>query len=130
MLGRGDCAVGKDDDCARCRAAPDDQCSVGAIARSVKMVNVQVAKRLLVVSARQGRFNCRFGLGYPFGLVRAIREWHTSSRGPHNDSGIDTAITKRCTGVAAGGASVFQASTGRNPVNAVVICQMLRANCD
>jgi hypothetical protein len=30
-------------------------------------------------------------------------------------------ITKRCTGVAAGGCSVFRASTGRNPVNAVVI---------
>jgi hypothetical protein len=30
-------------------------------------------------------------------------------------------ITKRCTGVAAGGFSVFRASTGRNPVNAVVI---------
>ena len=29
-------------------------------------------------------------------------------------------ITKRCTGVAAGGFSVFRASTGRNPVNAVV----------
>jgi hypothetical protein len=30
-------------------------------------------------------------------------------------------ITKRCTGVAAGGFSVFRASTGRNPVNAVVM---------
>ncbi len=30
-------------------------------------------------------------------------------------------ITKRCTGVAAGGFSVFRASTGRNPVNAVVL---------
>jgi hypothetical protein len=29
--------------------------------------------------------------------------------------------TKRCTGVAAGGFSVFRDSTGRNPVNAVVI---------
>jgi hypothetical protein len=29
-------------------------------------------------------------------------------------------ITKRCTGVAAGGFSVFRASTGRNPVNAIV----------
>jgi hypothetical protein len=28
--------------------------------------------------------------------------------------------TRRCPGVAAGGVSVFQASTGRNPVNAVV----------
>jgi hypothetical protein len=27
----------------------------------------------------------------------------------------------RCTGVAAGGFSVFQASAGRNPVNAVVM---------
>jgi hypothetical protein len=30
-------------------------------------------------------------------------------------------ITKRCTGVAAGGFSVFRASAGRNPVNAVVM---------
>ena len=29
--------------------------------------------------------------------------------------------TKRCTGVAAGGFSVFRASAGRNPVNAVVM---------
>lgn len=30
-------------------------------------------------------------------------------------------ITRRCTGVAAGGFSVLRASAGRNPVNAVVI---------
>ncbi len=34
--------------------------------------------------------------------------------------GREQRITKRCTGVAAGGCSVFRASTGRNPVNAVV----------
>jgi hypothetical protein len=33
---------------------------------------------------------------------------------------IKWGITKRCTGVASGGFSVFRASTGRNPVNAVV----------
>ncbi len=31
-------------------------------------------------------------------------------------------LTKRCTGVAAGGFSVFRVSAGRNPVNAVVRC--------
>ncbi|MFM7869749.1 MAG: hypothetical protein ACKPHU_36475, partial [Planctomycetaceae bacterium] len=37
-------------------------------------------------------------------------------RVPSGDGGI----TKRCTGVAAGEFSVFRASAGRNPVNAVV----------
>ncbi len=35
--------------------------------------------------------------------------------------GEQSQLTKRCTGVAAGGFSVFRASPGRNPVNAVVI---------
>jgi hypothetical protein len=35
-------------------------------------------------------------------------------------TGVNREATKRCTGVAAGGFSVFRASTGRNPVNAVV----------
>jgi hypothetical protein len=34
---------------------------------------------------------------------------------------LSSQLTKRCTGVAAGGFSVFRTSTGRNPVNAVVM---------
>jgi len=40
-----------------------------------------------------------------------------------NYTELRTGRTKRCTGVAAGGFSAFRASTGRNPVNAIVRCR-------